>query len=373
MAYTSFFSLTFILISLFVEHESTAAPSPSIFENSGQFINSDQWHKGAKPLLNDTQTDPFLKQMIDFIEKAEKTLTMEVYGLRHDALKQAILEALHRGVRVQIVMEADPVGSGCDGFSKVDKNEKACYESRRFSDLFEVARLQRVQTRAQSKSGIRFFNKKLCWNHQTNTEVFCYQHGKLMIRDRSAFLLSTGNFNESNLCSQPNLQNNSCYRDLSTIIHDKKAASALEDIVALDYSVASECKNPRRFIPNFKYLRRPSESRCADNDPQVDPKKHLNKIQDIIKHAGLGSELHHLTKIWSRSRDPIESEITPAQTVRWLRHRWVFELLEILKSAIRFLPGIVHRVPRHFVSAHTAIHLHQIVSRRVDAIAERTL
>lgn len=357
------FSLVFVPSLLNASIGQATSIQATLFENSGQYPGSHEEYPGFSK-SNHHSSDSFLNKVEEFINNAHQSLTMELYELRHPRLKKAIISALNRGVSVRIVMEPDPVSGGCDGFSKVSKNEnETCSESREFSSLFSDASESQRSLRHRRSSGIRFYNKNLCKDINSQTEGFCFQHGKLMIRDRYSMLLSTGNFNESNLCSGENLEKNSCYRDISVIIDDPKTAAGLEDLIELDYSVSSECDNELRFQTRYGFFRRPSQSRCAANDMEVDMAKHNAKIEEIMKSSGIAKyvtvnplKTSNLKNLFKQAKKSIR-----IQTQYIKQQEWQDALMEALGNNIKVyltLPSFCHFIQKDygvgFIDVNTA-------------------
>ena len=339
---------------LLARHNNEVTTKPLIFENSGQYLhNLDPLYTTGQEPSSPIETTA-LSRVESFINGAQQSLTMELYELRHPRLKDAIIKALERGVRVRIVMEPDPVGGGCDGFSKVSADQGPhCQESQEFSARFLAASSAQRSSRHRLDSGLRFFNKQLCKDTESGKEGFCFQHGKLMIRDHDSFLLSSGNFNESNLCTGDNLDKNSCYRDLSVVIEDSQAAKGLEEVVELDYSVSSECNTDLRFQTRYGFFRKPSKGRCAASDQMVDVESHNNKISKIIKKFGIQKYItvnplksSSLSEFFKLAKKSIR-----IQTQYIKQQEWQDTLIEAMKNKVKVyltLPSFCHFIQKDY-------------------------
>ena len=347
-------ALVSILLSttIFARNKPQASQTTFVFENSGQYSNSyleNEITQETEAASNSNALDT----VEDFINNAKHSLTMELYELRHPRLKEAIINALNRGVRVRIVMEPDPVGAGCDGFSKVSSDSSTCEGSAEFSSRFIAASKNQRSSRFKKPSGLRFFNKNLCKNIDGGNEGFCFQHGKLMVRDHNSFIMSSGNFNESNLCSGENLEKNSCYRDISVIVNDVKAAKALDEIVELDYSVSSECNNELRFQTRFGFFRRASQSRCAENNMEVNVSEHNKKIVEIVERSSIDKYItinpvrnSSLSSFFRLAKKSIR-----IQTQYIKQQEWQEALLEAMQNKVKVyltLPSFCHFIQKDY-------------------------
>ena len=257
-----------------------------IIDNANQFLEFDPGDLIQKALGNKQvmRSDFEVSQLEDFILEANSSLDIEIYELRSDRIKQAVFLALKKGVQVRILAEPDPVGNGCDAFSRFSlTSNQHCEESYRFTEEFNRLAKNQKKSKASLKSGIMYFNKNLCWDPKKGKQSFCYQHGKMIVRDQRYLLLSTGNFNNSSLCESKYFNDNSCNRDFTVIIENVNAAKALTSIFNLDFKVATECdvppKNPR--VNNV--IRKYTEGRCFGNEKEVDALAHRLKISKALE------------------------------------------------------------------------------------------
>jgi len=179
-----------------------------------------------------------------FISKAKKTIEIEIYELGDDAVVNAIKEAINRKVRVRIVVESSPVGKkACWLQDSIDPKQPSCKELKELETSLKSANdriLKSVQMKEEKwkeLNSLRPFKKEaLCgMNSKGAVKGRCFQHGKIVIIDRKLALLSTGNFNSSNLCdlSEPTEPSN-CNRDYSYITRDPSVLKAMLAIFEAD-------------------------------------------------------------------------------------------------------------------------------------------
>lgn len=161
--------------------------------------------------------------VVPLINTAQKSLEMEIYEMGNPKVIAAIRAALNRGVKVRIVKEPNPVGAPCKVFdlsipaSNLVTSDASCADQRKLVQDVNAAGGEYVP-----------FSQTLCPNGQS-----CLQHGKIVIADNSVALISSGNFNSTNLCD---LDNNpsTCNRDYSFITNDSDIANTLAAIIAKD-------------------------------------------------------------------------------------------------------------------------------------------
>jgi phosphatidylserine/phosphatidylglycerophosphate/cardiolipin synthase-like enzyme len=151
------------------------------------------------------------------INRAEQTLEMEVYTLKSSKIMNALRKAMARGVKLSIVQDADPVDA-CKVFLPVGSADDAkCLEMKGF-------------VKDVRKAGGTYvpFNKNFC-----APGGVCFQHGKIVVADSKLVLLSTGNFNPSNLCEKsenPPI----CNRDYTVVSRDPNVVRAIQTLVRAD-------------------------------------------------------------------------------------------------------------------------------------------
>jgi phosphatidylserine/phosphatidylglycerophosphate/cardiolipin synthase-like enzyme len=154
---------------------------------------------------------------VTLISGAEKTLELEVYTLKSTKIMNALKKAMERGVKLSIVQDPDPVDA-CKVFYPVGPSDDAkCLEMKGF--------LKHVR----KNGGVYVpFNKNLC-----APGGVCFQHGKIVVADSKLVMLSTGNFNPSNLCDKS--ENPAvCNRDYTVVSRDPVVVRAIQAIVKAD-------------------------------------------------------------------------------------------------------------------------------------------
>jgi len=167
--------------------------------------------------------------IVPLLNSAKYSIDIEIYLMGDHQVLNAIKSALKRNIHVRIIQEPHPLG-GCAIFKPAQLNEDStCGELREF-----------VQTVKKKGGQYVPFNKiELCGIEGKS----CFEHGKIVLVDKKTAMISSGNFNNSNLCDledSPNV----CNRDYSFITNDSQIVSSLETIFEADlrgdhYDVAS--------------------------------------------------------------------------------------------------------------------------------------
>lgn len=166
---------------------------------------------------------------IDFVNSAKESLDIEIYEMFDPDFQQAVKTALtERNVKVRIVKEPRPVSDPCNTFDFPQKKKKkehqkpeSCHRQKELMDLII------------SKGGvfIPFKKKELCGREVPPMNDQCMQHGKLIIVDQKAALISSGNFNSSSLCTE---KTQKCNRDYSFITTNSDEVKSLQMIFDKD-------------------------------------------------------------------------------------------------------------------------------------------
>lgn len=158
--------------------------------------------------------------VLRMIESAQSSIDIEIYEINDPTVRSALIGAVKRGVPTRIVIEPSPVGV-CNSFlPPTSANNEACNKRRDVINELTSAGVKVVP-----------FNKQLCGNNQTN----CFQHGKLLLVDRKAALISTGNFNSSSFCNEE-ANPSKCNRDYSVVTKDSDVIMALHNIFERDFA-----------------------------------------------------------------------------------------------------------------------------------------
>lgn len=145
------------------------------------------------------------------IIRDSRELSIEIYQINDPEVKQALREAIQRGVKVRLVIEPKPVGG--------DKND-------------EIGEMRKILGH-----NLQLFNKAHC-GQQSGSSASCFQHGKLILSTGSngekVALMSTGNFNPTNLC---NMSENParCNRDYTVVTRDPNNFKLLSEIFEADF------------------------------------------------------------------------------------------------------------------------------------------
>lgn len=156
---------------------------------------------------------------IEFIDSARQMLDIEIYTMRDPIVQKAILNALNDNVKVRIIQEPHPIGDGCDVFEESPSTE----------DL-SCAQLKAFRTKVLKAGGTYVpFNKRLCGGQTAG----CVEHGKMILVDGNAALLSTGNFDPSSFCDSEGSPTR-CNRDYTYILHYLPAVKVLGQIFEHD-------------------------------------------------------------------------------------------------------------------------------------------
>lgn len=206
------------------------------------------------------------------IDAAKKTIDIEIYEMSDVDFLNALRRAIARKVRVRVVKDPTPVGNKCPLFGPQANRavNDGCENERKFMD--EV-----VKSGGSYKA---FIKENLCGVEGQS----CFQHGKLIIVDGRAALVSSGNFNSSNLC---NLNENpsKCNRDYSFVTRNRKVIAALTRIFEKDdagkrYSVLAEVPvatqkrltvSPHSLDPLRAFIRSAKKSVAVQNQYLKDP------------------------------------------------------------------------------------------------------
>jgi len=169
--------------------------------------------------VNSEQTPVFT-----LVRDAKKTLDIEIYQMEDADFRQAIRNALKRKVRVRVIKEPDPNGDPCKIFEANGLSDEAtCLDQKKLKS--EII--------ASGGSYIPYNKNEFC----PSPHDACFLHGKMVVADgyldNKIVLLSTGNFNSSNLC---NLKRNpkKCNRDFSMVEQDPKIVDFLQKVFEKD-------------------------------------------------------------------------------------------------------------------------------------------
>ena len=157
--------------------------------------------------------------LMELIRGAERTIDIEIYQMEDGDVRQAIRDALQKGVIVRIIHDPSPVGKVCDVFGGRPATDPDCADQQAL-----VGEVNQAQG-----SYVAFNRAELCGIPGQS----CFEHGKMVIADGTTALISTGNFDSTNLC---NLSRNPsrCDRDYTLITRDLAVVATLNSVFASD-------------------------------------------------------------------------------------------------------------------------------------------
>lgn len=174
----------------------------------------------------------------EVIGLARQSIDIEIYEMADPGVRAALRQALARSspVRLRVIKEPQPIGETCDPFMQggLKKAPKANKKSNKNSAQEDCLDQQSLTQEIIKKGGsfVPFNKDQLCGQKQKQGR--CYQHGKIIIIDKNRFaLISTGNFNASNLCNIVYDPKN-CNRDYTYITRDPEVLTALNEIFEND-------------------------------------------------------------------------------------------------------------------------------------------
>ncbi|MBL7717103.1 MAG: hypothetical protein JNL01_16690 [Bdellovibrionales bacterium] len=214
-----------LVCGLFVSNLATAG-FPNPFQLSLETATA-SFPVGSQSKLNlGFKVNSQSNSLLDMIDATKSTLDIEIYEMSSVTVRNAVYAAQKRGVSVRIIYEPKPVGSSCDIVGGVS----GAVQSKDPNCMATVSFLKQVE-----KNGGQTvpFNKKLCGTATTS----CFQHGKIVISDKKVALVSTGNFNSSNLCLSLE-KPSKCNRDYSVVVDDSEILAGLQSFFDQDFAAA---------------------------------------------------------------------------------------------------------------------------------------
>jgi len=151
-----------------------------------------------------------------------KTLDIEIYTMGDPNVRSLLRAALDRKVKIRIVKEPKPLGETCDTFGTTSADADCADQQKLVKDIQDAG-----------GSFVPYNKQALCPNGGGKGGTSCYEHGKIAIANNSIALISTGNFDSSNLCQDSGTQK-TCNRDFSLIVNDAVIVKTLENIFSRD-------------------------------------------------------------------------------------------------------------------------------------------
>lgn len=235
-----------ILVLVFASLVAFAAPAAPVLlaeDADPTEIKPPDWRASSVVGIYSNSDTPTVPQ---FIRLARTSVDIEIYEMADPEVRAAIREVMAKGVRVRVVKESKPLGETCDVFAEGKAKRKKRRMSAKRAKECEDQKALVGEVRAKGGAFVPF-SKELCGREKPSGQ--CFQHGKMILVDGDRMaLISTGNFNPSNLCSLP-ADPNRCNRDYSYITRDTRITKALQAIFENDlkgkrYDLASIVRKP---------------------------------------------------------------------------------------------------------------------------------
>jgi cardiolipin synthase A/B len=166
-------------------------------------------HAEVEVLYDNSDAAP----VIPLIQKAKRTIDIEIYEMQNLKVMEALKSAVQRGVKLRIVKDGTPVNTDCPVFeAAAATDDENCIEQKKFKEW----------VRANGGHYVPFNKKDLC----DPAAKQCFEHGKLLIADQKIALISTGNYNVTSFCDKT--QNaRACNRDYTLLTQDPVAVRVL--------------------------------------------------------------------------------------------------------------------------------------------------
>ena len=153
------------------------------------------------------------------IQNAKTSIDIEIYQMQDSAILSAVKAAAARKVRVRVIQEANTVGASCHVFNPIDA-----------SDTVSCVTQKQLVPFIRNHGGTYLaFSDELCGTPGAH----CFQHGKILIVDGKAAIMSTGNFNASTLCDKAD-KPSTCNRDYSVLIQDPSVVRGIQAVFNQD-------------------------------------------------------------------------------------------------------------------------------------------
>ena len=144
-------------------------------------------------------------ELIQWIDGSQTSLQIQLYQMQEANLVQALLDALNRGVSVELML--DPGCYNCNIWSETDLQYKNDY----------------AYTLIQAGATVYEFNTD-------SNEPYLYLHSKVAVRDSNSIWMSSGNWKPSSVPA-PDVRGNV---EWSVIIDNDDLAQMVEQQIVLD-------------------------------------------------------------------------------------------------------------------------------------------
>ncbi len=229
--------------------------------------------------------------LIPLIQSATKLIDIEIYEMSDANIELALRNAISRGVKVRIIHEPIPGGAACHVFQAPTAN-----------DSVDCAREKKMVKYVNAHGGMYIpFSKELCGGDKEH----CLNHSKMVIADRKTALISTGNFNSTNLCDHDANPAN-CNRDYSYLTQDLQVLRSLvtifeNDLLGKAYDVAQVLMktgnqrltvSPDSMEPTIKFIQNAKSSIQIQTQYLKDPTMN----QALIDAANRGVKVYVMTE-----------------------------------------------------------------------------
>jgi len=182
---------------------------------NGLYLNSD-----GSPLLS-------------LLASAERSIDIEIYTMGDPTVRTLLRDALSRQVLVRVVKDPNPLGETCNVFAAPGSPQTTSTTTDEAAADCDDQRQLVSDIRAAGGTYEPFNKKTLCPNGGGNGGTGCFEHGKIAIADSQVAMLSTGNFDDTNLCIAFESETE-CDRDYSMIDDDSAVVGTLESIFNSD-------------------------------------------------------------------------------------------------------------------------------------------
>lgn len=264
-----------------------------------------------------------------FLGLARRTIDVEIYMMNDRAVRQALRAALARRVRVRVVQDPRPLTARpCDPW-KSDGRKTLCRDAQ-------------ALVREVIAAGGRYekFNKAtLC------ADGSCFQHGKMIVVDGELALVSTGNFNSTNLCTRA-ARPRTCNRDYTYVTRDPDVVRSLTAIFERD--LEGRAHDPREVLRANR-----AEGKLTVSPHSMEPLAALmesarTSIQIQNQYIRPDSGLAPILIRKARAGVRVEIQLgdvcyygRPAETPSLVQMRLMFAELEAAGAVVRMFPRTI--------------------------------
>lgn len=172
--------------------------------------------------------------IIPMIVNAQRSIDIEIYTMDDPGVRTLLRNALKRGVQVRIIKEPSPEGASCKVFDPPGADNADCADQKNLVS----------QVRAAGGTYEPYNKQNLCPHGGSSP---CFEHGKIALVDGNIAMISTGNFDSTNLCIASENPSR-CDRDYSLVVDDSNVVSTLENLFEAD--IKAQSYDPRTLIPS---------------------------------------------------------------------------------------------------------------------------